>query len=168
MRGDGLQTKGHFGTYFVISVLGFALDTALLNALLTAGGLGGAWSSIGAKAISATSSSFLMFLAHRRWSYRGEHASFLSELARYALVRGSAIGLGVALFAAFHYLLWRLLADVASVRAAILWSANAAQAATGAVLLVLSYVAHRYFTFRRALASRRGRSDDGAEPQGIG
>jgi putative flippase GtrA len=144
--------KARFAIFFLISFFGFGLDTALLNVLVTVGGLRGSFESMAAKAISSVCASFVMFLMHRRWTYRDRPGPFFSELGRYSLVRSSAVALGIGLFSLFRWLLNELLADWVSPGQANVWSANLAQMATSAIILALSYFAHGHFTFSRAFA----------------
>lgn len=161
MSSDEHRGAGRFGTYFLISFFGFGIDTALLNVLVTVGHLGGSYRSSGAKAISSVCASFIMFLMHRRWTFRDRHGRFFPELGRYALVRSSAIALGIGLFALFHWSLHALLERLTSPRQANVWAANIAQVATSIILLALSYVAHGHFTFSRRLTQRTRHGDRG-------
>ncbi len=141
-----------FGMFFLISFFGFGIDTALLNVLVTVGHLHGPLRSTAAKAISSICASFIMFLMHRRWTFRDRHGPFFRELGRYSLVRSSAVAISIGLFSLFRYLFDALLSNWASPGQSNVWAANLAQIATSMVVLALSYVAHGHFTFSRALA----------------
>lgn len=136
-----------FGKFFLISVTGFAVDTALLNAMVLGAGFGGALESVAAKAFSATSAGLMNFLMHRRWTFRDRPGPFWRELGRYALVRLSAVALGLFLFGWFRYGFHRLLVRYLDPGLTIAWSANLAQIASSMLVLLFSYGLHWRFTF---------------------
>ena len=143
--------KLRFGIFFLISFFGFGIDTALLNVLVTIGGLRGSFGSMAAKAISSVSASLIMFLMHRRWTYRDRPGPLFTELGRYSVVRSSAVALSIGLFSLLRFLLYGLVSHWVSPSQANVWSANLAQIGTSMTVLGLSYVAHGHFTFSPSL-----------------
>jgi putative flippase GtrA len=136
-----------FGEFFVVSVIGFALDTVILNALVVGAGLDTTLESVGAKALSASTAGLLNFAMHRRWTFHDRPGPFWQELGRYALVRSSAIALSLFLFGVFRYGFSLVLSPHLGPHLTALWSANLAQVGASMLVLLFSYVLHQHFTF---------------------
>jgi putative flippase GtrA len=136
-----------FGQFFLISLAGFVLDTALLNALVLGAHLDTALESVGAKAFSASTAGLMNFLMHRRWTFHDRPGSFWRELGRYALVRLSAIALSLFLFGWLHYGFEKLLAPYLAPHLRSAWAANLAQVGASILVLLFSYALHGRFTF---------------------
>jgi putative flippase GtrA len=146
-----------FGEFFLISITGFAIDTAVLNAMVLGAGFGSALESVGAKAFSASAAGLINFLMHRHWTFRDRPGSFWRELGRYAIVRVSAIALSLFLFGWFRYGFARLLSPHLDPHLTIAWSANLAQIASSMLVLLFSYGLHWRFTFAEPGATGRRR-----------